>query len=404
MNASPSNDPLELGKTDRRRRSPLGFDEAIAVFLAFGTIGGLLGWTMLRSKISPVSWIQSTVPVQATVTMPPAPTIVVDPTAVNPTPVAIAPPEIAAPRPTVKPAEVQGPNFAGPGLGLAAAGAAAGVATLPTGAQAAAPTPSPATAEVPMVVEATPIATVAAATPTVIAATPAVTAAATATAAAVTAAATPVAIATPVAPPASVPPGSVVFKDVKQEEWVAPFVQAMAGKKLVEGLADGTFRGDRPVTRAEFALMLSQALDLEGEAKSLKFKDIATDTLVAKDIAGAVNAGYMRGYAEGDFKPMQEIPRWQVLVALASGMKLDAAGDPASVLARFTDGGQMPKYALPKAASATQFGLVVVAPKATELLEPNRPATRAEAIAMIHQVLVQQGKLQPVTSDVLVKP
>ncbi len=401
MTSSTPNDPLELGPdigSDKRRRrpSPLGFDEVIAIALAFGTIGGILGWTMLRSKLSPVSWIQPTVPVQATVTMPPAPTI-----AVPPAPVAIATPEIAvpAPAPTAAVPAVPSNSFIGPGLaGLGAAGAA-GVATLPTGAQAAAPEATPsveATAAAPIVLEATPatpVATIVATPAATIAATPITTPAATIT---------PVAIDTPAPPPASVPAGAVVFKDVEKGEWVAPFVQALAGKKLVEGLADGTFRGDRPVTRAEFALMLSQALDLQGEAKSLKFKDIATDTLVANDIAGAVQGGYLRGYAEGDFRPLQEIPRWQVLVALSSGLKLDA-GDPEAVLKRFTDSKGMPKYALPKAAAATQFGLVVNPDKAN-LLEPNRPATRAEAIAMIHQVLVQQGKLKPLESKVLIKP
>ena len=50
------------------------------------------------------------------------------------------------------------------------------------------------------------------------------------------------------------------FMDVPEEHWVSDFVKALAGKGLIEGYGDGTFRGDRNITRYETAMMLAKVM------------------------------------------------------------------------------------------------------------------------------------------------
>ncbi|MEO1068708.1 MAG: S-layer homology domain-containing protein, partial [Cyanobacteria bacterium J06638_6] len=64
----------------------------------------------------------------------------------------------------------------------------------------------------------------------------------------------------------------------------------------------------------------------------------------------------------------------------------------------FTDLSALPVWAAPKVAAAADNALVVNHP-APDQLKPAQVATRAEIVAMIHQALVQQGKLPPVESE-----
>ncbi|MDH7601761.1 MAG: S-layer homology domain-containing protein [Armatimonadota bacterium] len=57
------------------------------------------------------------------------------------------------------------------------------------------------------------------------------------------------------------------FKDVPADHWAAEAVQSLKEKGIVNGYSDGTFRGDKPVTRYELAVLL------------VRFTDFLTETL-----------------------------------------------------------------------------------------------------------------------------
>ena len=48
------------------------------------------------------------------------------------------------------------------------------------------------------------------------------------------------------------------FKDVPEDHWAAESVDKLADTGVVQGYPDETFRGDRPVTRYEFAVALER--------------------------------------------------------------------------------------------------------------------------------------------------
>ena len=51
-----------------------------------------------------------------------------------------------------------------------------------------------------------------------------------------------------------------LFPDVPQNHWAYEYVATLAGNGVIEGYPDGTFDGDRPMTRYEFAAMLYRAM------------------------------------------------------------------------------------------------------------------------------------------------
>lgn len=192
-------------------------------------------------------------------------------------------------------------------------------------------------------------------------------------------------------------PGS--FPDV-QDYWAQGYIAALARKNIISGFPDGTFRPDEPVTRAQFAVIVTKAFPTGGQTQAATtFQDVPTSFWAYNGIQAAAKSGFMAGYPDGTFQPSQQIPRVQALVSLASGLNL-GTGNP-SVLSFYQDATQVPGYATDKVAVATQRKIVVNYPT-VNLLNPNRDATRAEVAAFVYQALVNAGKAEPINSSYVV--
>jgi hypothetical protein len=207
----------------------------------------------------------------------------------------------------------------------------------------------------------------------------------------------------PSAPPKPPTELTLTFKDVPENYWAHPFIAAMAAQQLVKGSSDDTFEPNQPITRAEMASLIGQTFERQPTSETIDFQDVSQDSEVAKAIDSAVRSGFMRGYSGNIFRPEQEIPRYQVLVALASGLALQPTQNVEETLERYDDANQLPDWAKEQVAAATEAGLVVNRPEfSLSSLHPNETATRAEVTAMIHQALVYSGRLEAIPSERIV--
>ncbi len=188
------------------------------------------------------------------------------------------------------------------------------------------------------------------------------------------------------------------FRDV-QGYWAQRYIDALAAKNIIAGFPDGTFRPNEPVTRAQFAAIVSKAFSPTAKRGSVNFTDVSRNFWGYQPIQTAYQGGFVAGYPGGVFQPQQEIPRVQALVSLANGLNLPS-GNP-SVLSIYTDASQIPDYATAPVAAATQRQLVVNYPKPSQL-DPNRAATRAEVAAFVYQALVNAGRAQAIPSPYVV--
>ncbi|QUY44336.1 S-layer homology domain-containing protein [Acaryochloris marina] len=187
------------------------------------------------------------------------------------------------------------------------------------------------------------------------------------------------------------------FTDVSSN-WAQPFIDTLAQKNIISGFPDGSFRPDQPVTRAQFAAIVRQAFKSPATRPSRPFKDVSYGYWASPAIDYAYTTGFLSGYTNGSFQPDQEIPKVQALVAIASGLKIQPVGGVDSTLLRFYDAAQIPNYAKPGVAAATQRNIPVNYPNAANL-NPNQQATRADIAAFIYQALVSQGRLAPIGSN-----
>ncbi|MDZ8261880.1 DUF1565 domain-containing protein [Nostoc sp. ChiQUE01b] len=203
-----------------------------------------------------------------------------------------------------------------------------------------------------------------------------------------------------VAATVDVPPGGpVAFKDVPANYWAKIYIEALASQNIIAGFPDGSFKPNEPVTRAQFATIVTKALTPPAKRAAIKFKDVASNFWAYAAIQSAYQSQFVSGYPDGTFKPQQQIPRVQALVSLANGLGLTANNQ--NVLSFYTDAAQIPNYAIAPVAAATAKQLVINYPTAKQL-NPNREATRAEVAAFVYQALVNAGRAQPIPSSYLV--
>ncbi len=191
------------------------------------------------------------------------------------------------------------------------------------------------------------------------------------------------------------------FKDVSQDYWAAPFIKALVEREIVAGFPDNTFKPDEPVTRAQFAAMLTKAFQKQNMREKVDFNDVAADYWANQPIRRAYRMGFLSGYPNNVFQPNQNIPKEQVLVALANGLNYKATGKPEEVISYYSDEDKIADFAVSPIAAATEQNLVVNYPNLRNL-NPKKNATRAEVAAMIYQALVSENTAGRISSTYVV--
>jgi len=184
---------------------------------------------------------------------------------------------------------------------------------------------------------------------------------------------------------------ATTFPDI-QNNWAQSFIEALAARNVISGFPDGTFRPNAPVTRAQFAAMISKAFPLTQQREGITFNDVPSFYWASDAIQAAYQSGFLAGYPNNIFLPEQNIPRAQVLVSLASGLNLNASN--VAILDNFQDAADIPDFARKAIAAATENRIVVNYPNLATL-SPNQIATRADVAAFIYQALVRNGTVPP---------
>lgn len=195
----------------------------------------------------------------------------------------------------------------------------------------------------------------------------------------------------------SAPVIAAEFSDV-EAHWARPFIEALAKENVISGFPDGTFKPNAPVTRAQFAAIVRQAFNENEVREARGFTDVTANYWATPAINEAYETGFMSGYPNRQFRPGEEIPKVQVLVSLASGLRLSPKTQITDTLKVFRDAAEIPTYAVNGVAAATEKSVVVNYPNVS-YLNPNEVATRGDVAAFIYQALVNQGDLQPLANN-----
>jgi len=188
----------------------------------------------------------------------------------------------------------------------------------------------------------------------------------------------------PLPSPAQTPP----LSDLRGY-WAEQCVREVVQRGVMKPFTDGTFRPNLPVTRGEFADVIVKAFPDAPAVREYDrriFTDIPEGYWAIAQIRRAFETNFLSGYPERRFAPLQNIPRVQVYIAIASGLNYYLPStDTETLLAQsYLDAEAIPGYARDIIAAATENQLVVSFPSARQL-DPNRVASRGEIAAAICQ-------------------
>ena len=117
------------------------------------------------------------------------------------------------------------------------------------------------------------------------------------------------------------PNGDPGFRDISGH-WGENQIRTIASLDLVSGYSDGTFRPDRAITRGEAAAILTKLFDDPAELQDVNFSDIKghwSEPYVKK----AVSLGLAAGYADGTFRPDSNITRAQLVTMIYAALDRD---------------------------------------------------------------------------------
>lgn len=100
------------------------------------------------------------------------------------------------------------------------------------------------------------------------------------------------------------------FNDISGDEWHAEYIKFAVENGWVNGYADGNFRPNAPITRAEAAKILSRSIQLAtNNQTTTNFTDIPNNSEFIPYIETLKNHGIMKGRNATTFAPDAHIPR-----------------------------------------------------------------------------------------------
>lgn len=102
------------------------------------------------------------------------------------------------------------------------------------------------------------------------------------------------------------------FSDVSASSWYTTAVNTMGSLGVVSGYGDGTFRPNKPITRAEFVSMAVKFLESPQASTENKFSDVSVEDWFWNAVQAAVEEGWISGYEDGSFRPNRNITRAEV--------------------------------------------------------------------------------------------
>lgn len=129
---------------------------------------------------------------------------------------------------------------------------------------------------------------------------------------------------TPEPEPEPEPEPNEPLYDVKESDYFYDAVMSLSERGIIQGYPDGSFQPHRSVTRGQSAKILANALNLDMDnIVNPNFTDIDENNEYYKPIAALVEAGIIKGYPDGSFKPNATLTRAHMSKMIVLGYELD---------------------------------------------------------------------------------
>ena len=188
-------------------------------------------------------------------------------------------------------------------------------------------------------------------------------------------------------------PAPINFKDVKPGHWAYEAIMWMLDRNIIDGVGGNRFDPNGTVTRAQFAKMMVNTLDLKEYApQTPSFLDVKKNSWEYPYVESA--KPYLTGFrtSTGDyFKPSLPAVREDMAVALVNAMGYQNEKVDESILDQFEDKHQISPNLRKHVALSVKYGLIKgTTDKGRLLFDPQGNLTRAQAAVLLRRAFEQQ--------------
>ncbi len=181
------------------------------------------------------------------------------------------------------------------------------------------------------------------------------------------------------------------FNDIHNQKvgWAADYIEVLASKNIIQGKTEDRFAPSDDITRAQFAALLSRALNLPKQPYEKTFSDVSSANWAAQDIEAANRAGIVQG-EKGKFNPNAKITRQQMAAMIIRAIEYR---DPTSLNGvnsnlPFKDANSISDYAKEYVGLSASLGIISGREeKGSFFFAPKENATRAHAAKMLYKFI-----------------
>lgn len=181
----------------------------------------------------------------------------------------------------------------------------------------------------------------------------------------------------------AVPASAAAFRDVSGH-WAETTINQWVNRGYINGYPDGTFRPKEPISRTEFAVVANHAFNFQN-TRAIYFPDVAQSYWGYTEIQKAYAAGYMKGDANGTFRPKSSVTRQEAAVMLAN-IKGLALGGSAPY---YSDNASISSWARGSVNAVSAAGYMSGYPDGS--FRPKERISRAEVVTMLNKALGATG-------------
>ena len=114
------------------------------------------------------------------------------------------------------------------------------------------------------------------------------------------------------------------FYDLDSNHVAYEPISALTKLNIIQGYDDGTFKPDANLTRGQAAAIINRQLK-KNPSKLNYFNDVPTNSRFAKDIAAIRELGIIQGFSDGTFRPNNTMTRAEMAVIVQKAFELERA-------------------------------------------------------------------------------
>ena len=180
-------------------------------------------------------------------------------------------------------------------------------------------------------------------------------------------------------------PNEAYFTDMADFDWAQEAVTYLYDKSIVSGKGERKFAPNDKVTREEFVKMIVGAFGIELTDKEAGLKDIDENEWYAPYVNAVCSCGIAEGHSDGNFGVGEYITREDVAVILYRTANVKNIQLEAKILESFKDVDDISEYAQ-NSVNILRHNKIING-VGGNMFEPKLNTTRAEAAVMIYKLL-----------------